>query len=114
MTQQKSEFLKQYLENGNTIELQAVLDQTRIGIDDFIIVEEGHNSKTMLIYAVQHAQSVSTVEFLLKNGADPRVKDFEGLTALHHACLYGNRDQDMQTDTKFRIVKLFCERFRGQ
>ena len=44
--------LKHYLRNGNTIELQAELDNGRVGIDDFNIVDAGLKSKTMLIYAV--------------------------------------------------------------
>ena len=52
MKQQRSEIIKTYLRDGNTMELQAVLDTGRVGINDFTIVDAGLNPKTMLIYAV--------------------------------------------------------------
>jgi len=43
----------------------------------------GHG-ETPLIYAIRHSR-VACAEWLLKQGADPRIPDRRGYTALHHA-----------------------------
>ncbi|CAF0763809.1 unnamed protein product [Brachionus calyciflorus] len=68
------------------------------GLNNLINFNEPFNGKTALITGVQIG-SREIVKYLLKNGADPNVTDFQKRSPLMFACLHGDPN----------LVKALCE-----
>nr|XP_008111738.1 PREDICTED: BRCA1-associated RING domain protein 1 [Anolis carolinensis] len=54
-------------------------------------LKRNHKGETLL-HVASIEGDLSSVEHLLKNGADPNVKDYAGWTPLHEACNHGHQD----------------------
>ena len=58
----------------------------------FDLDNQDENGKTVLINIIELRGNTEQMWVLLDYGADPNIKDNEGKTALHHACLVDRKD----------------------
>jgi uncharacterized protein len=85
--------LAKAVDNEDTIKIKRILCEGKISVD----YQEPYFGHTVLLWAVRMGK-ISSVEVLLKNGANPNLQNtYDGTSAFMEACKFGiNYDRDTQ------------------